>query len=43
MMFSVDFPFEDTPVAATWINSVAIDEAVREKVCATNARRLLRL
>jgi 2,3-dihydroxybenzoate decarboxylase len=42
-MFSVDYPYEDTQVAADFIDAAPISEAVRAKVCHGNAERLLRL
>jgi 2,3-dihydroxybenzoate decarboxylase len=43
VMFSVDYPYEDTQVAADFIDSAPISEALRAKVCHGNAERLLRL
>ena len=43
VMFSVDYPYEDTPTAAAFIDSAPISGAVRAKVCHGNAARLLRL
>jgi 2,3-dihydroxybenzoate decarboxylase len=43
VMFSVDYPYEDTQVAADFIDAAPISEAVRAKVCHGNAERLLRL
>jgi 2,3-dihydroxybenzoate decarboxylase len=43
VMFSVDYPYEDTQIAADFIDSAPISEAVRAKVCHGNAERLLRL
>jgi 2,3-dihydroxybenzoate decarboxylase len=43
VMFSVDYPYEDTQTAATFIESAPISEVVRAKVCHGNAERLLRL
>jgi hypothetical protein len=36
-------PYEDTQIAATFIESVPISEAVRAKVCHGNAQRILKL
>jgi 2,3-dihydroxybenzoate decarboxylase len=43
VMFSVDYPYEDTQTAAAFIESAPISEGVRAKVCHGNAERLLRL
>jgi 2,3-dihydroxybenzoate decarboxylase len=43
VMFSVDYPYEDTQTAAAFIESAPISEAVRAKVCHGNAERILRL
>jgi 2,3-dihydroxybenzoate decarboxylase len=43
VMFSVDYPYEDTQTAAAFIESAPISEVVRAKVCHGNAKRLLRL
>lgn len=43
VMFSVDYPYEDSQVAADFIDSAPIGDAVRAKVCHGNAERLLRL
>jgi 2,3-dihydroxybenzoate decarboxylase len=43
VMFSVDYPYEDTQTAAAFIESAPISEVVRAKVCHGNAERLLRL
>ncbi len=43
VMFSVDFPYESTKLAAEFIESAPMDEAMRELVCSENARRLLKL
>jgi 2,3-dihydroxybenzoate decarboxylase len=42
-MFSVDYPYEDTQIAAAFIESAPISEVVRAKVCHGNAERLLQL
>jgi 2,3-dihydroxybenzoate decarboxylase len=42
-MFSVDYPYEDSQVAANFIDSAPIGEAVRAKVCHGNAKRILKL
>ncbi|ANN66963.1 amidohydrolase family protein [Bordetella bronchialis] len=43
VMFSVDYPYESTRVAARFIEETPMDERVREKVCSGNARRLFKL
>ena len=43
VMFSVDYPFERTDLAAQFISSTPLDERVRAKICHGNAERLLRL
>jgi 2,3-dihydroxybenzoate decarboxylase len=43
VMFSVDYPYEDTQAAAAFIESAPISEAVRAKVCHGNAERILQL
>ena len=43
VMFSVDYPYEDTQTAAAFIESAPISEAVRAKVCHGTAERILRL
>lgn len=43
VMFSVDYPYEDTQVAATFIESAPLSDAVRAKVCHANAARILKL
>jgi 2,3-dihydroxybenzoate decarboxylase len=43
VMFSVDYPYEDTPTAATFIDTAPLSEAVRTKVCHGNAERILKL
>jgi 2,3-dihydroxybenzoate decarboxylase len=43
VMFSVDYPYEDTQVAADFIEAAPLSEVVRAKVCHGNAERLLRL
>lgn len=42
-MFSVDYPYEDSQSAATFIESAPISEEVRAKVCQGNAKRILKL
>jgi 2,3-dihydroxybenzoate decarboxylase len=43
VMFSVDYPYEDTQTATAFVESAPISEAVRAKVCHGNAERILRL
>ncbi len=43
VMFSVDYPYESTSIAADFIESAPMVERVRELVCSENAQRLLKL
>ncbi|ABS67298.1 amidohydrolase 2 [Xanthobacter versatilis] len=43
VMFSVDYPYEDTSAAAAFIEAAPLDPAVRAKVCHANAERILKL
>ena len=43
VMFSVDYPYQDSQVAATFIDTAPISDAVRAKICSGNAKRILRL
>ncbi|MFZ0395337.1 MAG: amidohydrolase family protein [Terracidiphilus sp.] len=43
VMFSVDYPFEKTELAAQFIEGARVTEAERAKVASGNARRILRL
>jgi 2,3-dihydroxybenzoate decarboxylase len=43
VMFSIDYPFEDTKVATDWIDATAISEVERAQVCCQNATTILRL
>jgi 2,3-dihydroxybenzoate decarboxylase len=43
VMFSIDYPFEDTKVATDWISAAAITEVERARVCHQNATAILRL
>jgi 2,3-dihydroxybenzoate decarboxylase len=43
VMFSVDYPFEKTEVAAQFINNANVSETERIKVASDNAKRILRL
>ena len=43
ILFSTDWPFENVDYSATWMDSVDIDEADRQKIGRTNALRLFDL
>jgi 2,3-dihydroxybenzoate decarboxylase len=43
VMFSVDYPFEKTELAAQFIEQARISETERAQVAAGNARQILRL
>lgn len=43
VMFSVDYPYESTQVAAEFIETAPMDEATRAKVCFENAQKLFKL
>lgn len=43
VMFSVDYPYEDIQTAADFIEKTPLSESVREKVCYSNAARILKL
>lgn len=43
VMFSVDYPYEDTQVANDFIESAPLSDEVRAKVCHGNAARLFKL
>ncbi len=43
VLFSVDYPYEETRAAAAWIERAPLTEAQREKICFRNAERVLRL
>ncbi|MGY4284900.1 2,3-dihydroxybenzoate decarboxylase [Bradyrhizobium sp. LM2.7] len=43
VMFSVDYPYESTAIAADFIESSPMADDVRELVCSGNAQRLLKL
>lgn len=43
VLYSVDYPFEDTAVAAEWFDYAAISESDRSKIASNNASRLFRL
>jgi len=45
VLFSVDYPYEETEKAAAWIEDTPVlaDQAQRDRVCYKNAERVLRL
>jgi len=43
VMFSIDYPFEDTQIATEWIKAARLTDAERQMVAHQNATRLLRL
>lgn len=43
VLYSVDFPFEDTAIAAEWFDHCPLSESDRVKIARTNAQRLLRI
>lgn len=43
VLYSVDFPFEDTAIAAEWFDHATISEADRWKIGRINAAQLLRI
>jgi 2,3-dihydroxybenzoate decarboxylase len=43
VMFSVDYPYESSDIAADFIEQAPMDEATRSLVCHGNAQRLLKL
>ncbi|GIQ78877.1 amidohydrolase family protein [Bradyrhizobium sp. RD5-C2] len=43
VMFSVDYPYESTAIAADFIERAPISEDVRVQVCSRNAERILKL
>jgi 2,3-dihydroxybenzoate decarboxylase len=43
VMFSVDYPYESTEIAADFIESAPMTDDVRERVCSRNAERILKL
>jgi predicted TIM-barrel fold metal-dependent hydrolase len=43
VLYSVDFPFEDTAIAADWFDHAAISDSDREKIGRGNAQRLFHL
>jgi 2,3-dihydroxybenzoate decarboxylase len=43
VMFSVDYPYEESKVAADFIDGAPLGDAVRAKICYGNASRILRI
>lgn len=43
IMFSVDYPYEDSKQASDWIEKMQLDPAVKAKICYDNAKRILNL
>ena len=43
VLFSVDYPYESTAVAADFIEKAPLDDATRALVCHGNAERLFKL
>ena len=43
VLFSVDYPYEDCLVAAEFIETAPVTEAVRAKICHGNAENILRM
>ncbi|MDE1008601.1 MAG: amidohydrolase family protein, partial [Paraburkholderia fungorum] len=43
VMFSVDYPYESTAIAADFIEQAPLDEKVRNLVCHGNAERIFKL
>ncbi|MBI2810448.1 MAG: amidohydrolase [Candidatus Melainabacteria bacterium] len=43
VLFSTDYPFESTQIAADFIEKAPLSEDVRKKICYQNAQRLLKL
>jgi 2,3-dihydroxybenzoate decarboxylase len=43
ILYSVDYPFEDTQLAADWFDHAAIRDADRLKIGRTKAQKLFRL
>jgi 2,3-dihydroxybenzoate decarboxylase len=41
LLFSVDYPFENTEETAQFIESAPASDAEKEQICSLNARRLL--
>ena len=43
VLFSIDYPYESSSVAAHWIDNANISDLTREKVCHLNAKGLLKI
>jgi 2,3-dihydroxybenzoate decarboxylase len=43
VMFSVDYPYESIDIACDFIEQAPLNASVKQKVCADNARRLMKL
>jgi 2,3-dihydroxybenzoate decarboxylase len=43
VMFSVDYPYESTAIAADFIEQAPLDDHVRDLVCHGNAERIFKL
>ncbi|MBO3270329.1 amidohydrolase family protein [Hymenobacter defluvii] len=43
VLFSVDYPFEESETASRWIEKAPLSDEVRAKVCHQNAERVLGL
>ena len=43
VLFSIDYPYEDSATAGRFIERAAIGSVVREKVCSDNARAIMPL
>lgn len=43
VMFSVDYPYEDSKQAGDWIENAPLDETVKAMICYDNAKRILNL
>lgn len=43
IMFSVDYPYEDSRQAGDWIEKMQLDPALKAKICYENAKRILNL
>jgi 2,3-dihydroxybenzoate decarboxylase len=43
VLFSVDYPYEESAVAANFIDTAPISETTRAKICHQNAQRILKL
>lgn len=43
IMFSVDYPYENSKQAGEWIENTQLDDATKARICHVNAERILRL